>query len=741
MQNISAPISRRRLMRLVMPTFVLAACLAGGSAVAQSAAAARPAGKEGTVSVVVPVGPYQIARSAQGQELRLPDFGALLVPGKPVLPSRIFAIAIPPGAKATGVDFDLGEGVVLPGSYRLPPAGLPRVIGQESPAACARDRAAYERNYHAVYGSDDVYPAEPVQFVRAAGYRKYSLVDVQVTPFAYRPQSGRLTYYPNITVHVNYELPGKPVPLVVDNLRRTEQIASEIILNYDEAERWYGTDAPRGQGLYDLVIITLDSLTSAVDPLVQWELEKGRTVQVVTTSWINSNYSGYDLAEKMRNFLREKYPAEEWGIEDVLIIGHWDDVPMRLTWQDVGYGRPKTDFYFAELSLPDSQSWDSDGDHHWGEDSDPIDFYAEVNVGRIPWSGSSAVSHICEKSVAYEQNDELEFKKNILLLGAFFWPDTDNAVLMEAKVDQPWMSDWTMTRMYEQGYSNYSMDYNLRWSNVRSVWSADKFAFVNWAGHGSPWSSHIYYSTGEAFVDTDTCGYLNDDYPAIIFADACSNSDTDEANIGRAMLYHGGVGFVGATKVAFGCGGWNDPYDGSSQSLDYFFTTAVTSGEYTQGQAHQYALREMYTHNLWYYTKYEVFEWGALFGNPDLALGIPQNCPGNFDGDDDVDTADLLILLSAWGTAGPEGDVDEDGDVDTEDLLALLAAWGDCPHPPCPWDFNGDGMVDDADADILIDHWGDCPDPPDECPWDLTGNGVVDGLDLVELQEHYGACP
>jgi len=57
--------------------------------------------------------------------------------------------------------------------------------------------------------------------------------------------------------------------------------------------------------------------------------------------------------------------------------------------------------------------------------------------------------------------------------------------------------------------------------------------------------------------------------------------------------------------------------------------------------------------------------------------GIGHACPADFDGDGDVDTADLLHLLGAWGT--PDGDVDGDGDTDTSDLLALLAAWGDCP--------------------------------------------------------------
>jgi hypothetical protein len=118
---------------------------------------------------------------------------------------------------------------------------------------------------------------------------------------------------------------------------------------------------------------------------------------------------------------------------------------------------------------------------------------------------------------------------------------------------------------------------------------------------------------------------------------------------------------------------------------------------------------------------------------------VKMGCPGDFDQDGDVDTADLLYLLGAWGT--PDGDMDGDGDTDTADLLALLAAWGDCPRPPCPWDFNGDDIVDDLDRDILMEHWGDCPEPPEECPWDLNGDGVVDGIDLMELMEHYGPCP
>jgi hypothetical protein len=64
-------------------------------------------------------------------------------------------------------------------------------------------------------------------------------------------------------------------------------------------------------------------------------------------------------------------------------------------------------------------------------------------------------------------------------------------------------------------------------------------------------------------------------------------------------------------------------------------------------------------------------------GYPKLTIETESACPADFDGDGDVDTADLLFLLGAWGT--PDGDVDGDGDTDTADLLDLLAAWGQCP--------------------------------------------------------------
>ncbi len=56
-------------------------------------------------------------------------------------------------------------------------------------------------------------------------------------------------------------------------------------------------------------------------------------------------------------------------------------------------------------------------------------------------------------------------------------------------------------------------------------------------------------------------------------------------------------------------------------------------------------------------------------------------CRGDADDDLDVDLADLLAVLSAWGTSEPGPDVDDDGVVGLPDLLQVLSNWGTMCEP------------------------------------------------------------
>ena len=73
---------------------------------------------------------------------------------------------------------------------------------------------------------------------------------------------------------------------------------------------------------------------------------------------------------------------------------------------------------------------------------------------------------------------------------------------------------------------------------------------------------------------------------------------------------------------------------------------------------------------------------GQLFdGNLDWIPDICQPCPGDITGNHIVDSVDLAIVLSAWGSSGGEfagTDINQDGIVNATDLTALLSSWGPC---------------------------------------------------------------
>ena len=189
-----------------------------------------------TIRVTVPVAAPTVTATAEGQDLLVEELGSLLVPGKPKLPSKIISVAIPPGAEFVSVTFE-GTAEVLPGDFDVAPSPLPRVIGEEDPVIAAQRQRVYDQNYTSVYQADTLYPASPVEFVRTAGYRKYNLVDVRVTPFAYRPLSGELTYYPRLTLNVEYTPAGRNRDVMIDNLAKRELVAQEIVSNYQQAPK------------------------------------------------------------------------------------------------------------------------------------------------------------------------------------------------------------------------------------------------------------------------------------------------------------------------------------------------------------------------------------------------------------------------------------------------------------------------------------------------------------------------
>ena len=55
-----------------------------------------------------------------------------------------------------------------------------------------------------------------------------------------------------------------------------------------------------------------------------------------------------------------------------------------------------------------------------------------------------------------------------------------------------------------------------------------------------------------------------------------------------------------------------------------------------------------------------------------------SGCAADLDGDGQVNSADLALMLGSWGGGPGAADLDDSGDVGSSDLALLLGAWGPC---------------------------------------------------------------
>jgi hypothetical protein len=412
---------------------------------------------------------------------------------------------------------------------------------------------------------------------------------------------------------------------------------------------------------YDYVIITSDDLVESItsSDFVDWKESIGFNVKIVSiTNNKITNQSGIDLAERIRNFLRQ-YNAE-WGIEYVLLIGNYETIPMRYCYPnpdnhmfdpfDIYSGEVPTDYYYADLSSPDSESWDLDGDGFYGEfGEDNPDFFAEVSVGRIPVNDANKVKYTLEKTIAFEQ-DTASWKKNALNAGAFFYftnqnnngdPAMDGAVL-SYYIEEDLMDGWTISHYCEQeGLETSVYDWPaLNEESFISDWRDNRYSIVNWQGHG--WIdrvAHCVWSSDDGdnvpenseitwpdFININSD--LDDDYPSIVTAVSCYVGCPEigrGGNLGIDLLTNpiigAAVGVVASARTPYGSFDWSPLNPGGSDSIIYEFNKNMIVNNDRVGDA-LYNSKYYCNHNFGWdvFNEYVDLYTFNLYGDPSLVL-------------------------------------------------------------------------------------------------------------------------
>ncbi len=262
----------------------------------------------------------------------------------------------------------------------------------------------------------------------------FAILTAAVRPFRF--VDGKLSVLKAMDVEIECE----PDPEVPRPLRRSHLTDSYLrrvmgkllgtdITSYGswltQGYRDWVSEAPSPDGsVVDCVIVTSDSLASVFQELAAWHDKLGVRTVVRSVEWIESNYSGADGAEKVRNFLRDAY--ENWGTIYALLGGAPEIVPMRYIWTNY-YGGEfiPTDVYYGDLA----GTWNADGDNIYGEfgnspddPGDDVAFYAQLFTGRAPVRNSVEAQAFVDKTMAYADEADSSFATSALFLGEVIFP-------------------------------------------------------------------------------------------------------------------------------------------------------------------------------------------------------------------------------------------------------------------------------------------------------------------------------
>jgi hypothetical protein len=470
--------------------------------------------------------------------------------GEPALPVRNVYVALPGDVRVTGVRLASFEAQEISGKYNVYPAQPPvPLIKGAKPGPFIAPKAS-------IYSSPDPYPTDLVTYVGTGSLGGQKIAMLQVHPVQYVPSEEALRFYERIEFDLVTEPDQGSKGTVVCSHRAQvslDKISQGLVTNPQDVGQDIDFAVPSGDHL-EYLIITDDELASAFEPLAQWKTEKGIPAAIRTTSWISSNYSGSDLQEKIRNYLKAAY--QDSGTVWVLLGGDTEIVPcryVRIDLETLSEDIP-ADLYYSDLD----GDWNYDGDSRYGEPEDSLDMFPDVIVGRAPVSDVQQAERFVDKVFTYGRTPALDYQLNSLFFAEYADAVTDDAIAKDMIIDRyvPDRFD-PVSRLYES-LGNLSAGAVVDSLNLG----------VNIANH----CGHAYYyilSTGSSgLYNSDFDGLTNGPrYTGVLYSVGCWPAAIDYDCIAEHFVNspNGGGFFVGNSRY-----GWYSPSFPGYSSSDLF---------------------------------------------------------------------------------------------------------------------------------------------------------------------------
>jgi len=595
--------------------------------------------------------------------------------GEPMLPVFTKVFILPFGSKIKNVDVVFSESKELLLSKDVKP------VPEPTPVSSTEQNIDDTVRDEEIYGSSEVYPSNIFSYNIGAGLNGNDNViylTVRCYPVRYSPANKIIYYTNNIHIKLVYDEPATPV------------------MSSDQ---------------YDLVIISPSEFSNEIQSLIEHKINMGVDTFLETTEDIYSKYNGFDKAEKIKYFIKDA--KETLGIDYVLLVGSVDKLPIRYTYASFWGDTLPTDLYYADIYDENDSfcSWDANGngkygevhhDHHQVYDIDGVDFYPDINVGRLPCTKKTEVKVVVNKIIHYETETYGEsWFNNIILVGGDTFPGNNgNEGEQKNLMTEQIMSDFIPTQLWTSDDTFSAASLNK---------AINKGAgFFDYSGHGFEIGVSTHPPNSEEWVGYHTnhlLGATNGYELPIVFFDACLTAKLDfnvnnltsylsdtlnniisQFNIGSMMLpcfawccvakpRGGFIASIGATRTAYGSLDYGCGY------LSIHFWQAYSTSE-TISQMLTKAQNQYITNIPGDFFTVEEF---ILIGDPSLKIGgYPQS--------------------KGLKTKILNDEENINGYPDIPLQFQASANNGQSPYV-FTWDFNEDGVYGDANGENVEWTW------------------------------------
>jgi len=488
--------------------------------------------------------------------VQFPGCDAAGSPGEPLLPAQVVALVVPSGACNVAVSADAPETVVTSVSGVIQPAAVPR------PFSAVFSTPQMIRENPSIYSSDAFWPAGRVQNIRTGNKSGYTIVSFLVYPYTYNPVSRELKFVPALDITVTWsqgaassvsssqaETAGKQLRGWVDNPEDIQH-CSPLSAGYNGV---------------DYLVITSSDYLGSFTPFVAFKNSNGIVTELVDIADVLSSTSGYDDAEKLRNYIKQRFSTD--GVKYVLLAGDQSVVPVRsVNLSCEGYtDTAPADLYFSDLD----GTWDASGDHNYGQPDDSLDLYADVAVGRALFNTTGDAAIFVERTTNYESSPPVgDWQTTAMLCGAgLFTGYTGAKVCDSIAVNLP--SGWAVNKAYETARFSDGFTTPVDVINTGTNW-------VHYAGHGSVDGIYWQGSPSSMMTTSIAQGLTNGTKAGIHHSIACMPGAFQSGECCAEALWHNSGG--GAASVMFNTSyGWegNLPEMGVSEWMCVYLTEEV----------------------------------------------------------------------------------------------------------------------------------------------------------------------